>query len=232
VADFRQQYPDQSDELGRFIRFGGSVGIHVIISSNRGSELPRTLGGNIPLRIALQMAEKQDYTDVLNTIVPPLSLRTEGRGFYLSDGIAECQVAFPNKALSGQDFSLNEMSLSVQNSEKDLLEVKKVVQELGNRMMSISKDQNLPKKIEAMKDVLTVEDFNKYLSINNKLGDETKIPLGLAFDNFDPVFIDPLNELPFWTVLGPRQSGKTAFLLNFIYQLKRLRSSSDSSLLA
>jgi len=219
VADFRQQYPDQSDELGRFIRFGGSVGIHVIISSNRGSELPRTLGGNIPLRIALQMAEKQDYTDVLNTIVPPLSLRTEGRGFYLSDGIAECQVAFPNKALSGQDFSLNEMSLSVQNSEKDLLEVKKEVQELGNRMMSISKEQNLPKKIEAMKDVLTVEDFNKYLSINNKLGDETKIPLGLAFDNFDPVFIDPLNELPFWTVLGPRQSGKTAFLLNFIYQL-------------
>jgi S-DNA-T family DNA segregation ATPase FtsK/SpoIIIE len=123
IDDFRQQYPDQSDELGRFIRFGGSVGIHVIISSNRGSELPRTLGGNIPSRIVLQLAEKQDYTDVLSTIVPPLSLKTECRGFYLSDQMAECQIAYPNLALISPKNHVQSATINQQGNEKDLQEV-------------------------------------------------------------------------------------------------------------
>jgi len=218
VADFRQQYPDQSEELGRFIRFGGSVGIHVIISSNRGSELPRTLGGNIPTRIVLQMAERQDYTDVLNTIVPPLSLRTEGRGYYLSDGFAECQIAFPDKALSAHNMSLGNIN-NIQNSEKDLQEIKKVILEIGSQMSLVCKDNELPKKIESMKEELKIDDFNIYLNEHDNFGDDTKIPLAIEFENLSPVFIDPLTELPYWTILGPRQSGKTTLLLDFIYQL-------------
>ncbi len=223
VADFRQQYPDQSEELGRFIRFGGSVGIHVIVSSNRGSELPRTLGGNIPSRIVLQMAEKQDYTDVLSIIVSPLSLRTEGRGYYLSEGIVECQIAFPDKALSIHNLSLDNIS-NIQNSEKDLQEIKKVVLEIGGQMSLVCEDKRLPNKIESMKEELTVENFMAYLNHHNKIGDETKIPLAIEFENLEPVFIDPLNELPFWTVLGPRQSGKTTLLLDFIYHLYECRA--------
>jgi hypothetical protein len=219
IADFRQQYPDQSDELGRFIRFGGSVGIHVIISSNRGSELPRTLGGNIPSRIVLQLAEKQDYTDVLSTIVPPLSLKTECRGFYLSDQMAECQIAYPNLALISPKNNVQSATINQQGNEIDLQEVKKIILEIGRQMFSACKDAVLPMKIEAMKDILSIDDFSFYIIRSRRLEDDAKIPIGISYATLNPVFIDPQNELPFWTLLGPRQSGKTTFLLNLIYQL-------------
>lgn len=219
VADFRQQYPDQSEEMGRFIRSGGAAGIHIIISSNRGTELPRTLGANIPRRIVLQMAERQDYLDVLNAMVPPLSLKTDARGYYLTEEIAECQVAIPDSNLLAQDLN-SERPLQLKMKKRfDIQDVSKLITDLGKTMTAISTDFSLPEPVDVMKDTLTLDDFSIKLSNFQEMLKNRTIPLALLYDDLNPIFSDLDKELPFWTVLGPRQSGKSTFLAHFIFQI-------------
>jgi len=223
IADFRQQYPEQSDELGRFIRSGGAVGIHMIITSNRVSELPRSLSGNIINRIVLQLPERQDYMDAVNTAVPPLTMRTQGRGFFSCDGlVAECQIALPNKALLNysKDYLSEDISPQVDRGdlakERTLAELPSLVATLGNQMRQ-SWQGELPRGIHAMTKVLDKNDFETVLTTSTHELSGAALPLGLDYDNLRPLIADITREGQFWTIIGPRQSGKSTGLTAFAY---------------
>ena len=224
VADLRQQYPEQAEGLGRFIRSGGAVGIHVIITSNRGSELPRTLSGNITRRIVLQLTEKQDYIDIINKAVPPLTMRTEGRGYLMANGdVAECQVALADPGLltwhaQTSDASHTQIDQTQRAKEQLLAEANHVVEQLGQQMRS-AWQENLPKPIDAMQDELSLPAFQKSVAHSQHPYHTFPLPLGLYYDTLLPAIVDAKGEVPFWTILGPRQSGKSTLLLNFICQL-------------
>lgn len=224
VAELRQTYPEQADSLSRYLRSGGGLGIHVVITSNRGGELPRSLSGNITRRIVLQLTEKQDYMDVLNAIVPLLTMRAEGRGYLLSNGeIAECQVAIPLASILQTAVPFNERTVPLvkQNQkarDQYLNDVGVVVSNLGEKMSSAWSGE-LPKQIFAMEDTLPIDEYHKILKRSSLGFQFLPMPLGLYYESLEPVIPDAKGEIPFWTVIGGRQSGKSTFLLNIIYQL-------------
>ena len=227
IADFRQQYPERADELGRYIRSGGAVGIHVIITSNRGSELPRTISGNITRRIVLQLAERQEYMDVLNAIVPPMSIKTEGRGYYLADEIAECQISLPLMDIYESEyplFSNDAFRTLSKQQKKDLIisEVNKVITKIGHDM-KISWHDNLPQEILTMPEIVEKKHFRKILEKSINLQNADQLSLGVRYDDLEIFNIPIGHEIPFWTVLGPRSNGKSSFLLALIYYIEQIR---------
>jgi len=224
VADMRIQYPEQADELGRFIRSGGSVGIHMVVSSNRGSELPRSLSGNMTNRIVLQLTEVQEYMDVLNTRVPPLTMRTEGRGYLFQDGdVAECQVSIPELSLLDEISDAGEKETyqlpidqgeTVKEHYLDNLPL--VIHRLGKSMSEGWQDE-LPEDILAMEDSLTRSEFQSILQLAPALTSGFTLPLGILYENLKPIVLDVRAEGSFWTVLGGRQSGKSTLLTSIAY---------------
>lgn len=224
IADFRQQYPDQADELGRHIRSGGAVGIHVIITSNRGMELPRTLSGNITRRIVLQLAERQEYMDVLNAIVPPLSIRTEGRGYYVADEVAECQIAIPQLDLIGNvnPYVHNpdvKSSSKQQRKDQIMLDVNRVISEIGAQMKS-SWLEKIPQQIMAMPEIVDKPMFNALLKMVHQQLPFVNIPIGIRYEDLDPINVVFEGEVPFWTIIGTRLTGKSSALIALIHYLR------------
>lgn len=216
VADFKNQYPDQFDELGRFVRSGGAVGIHIIFSTNRGSELSRNLSGNIPARIVLQLAERQEYADVLGTMnVAPLPKAT-GRGYLQVDGIVECQVAQPDMAIFGETPDL-EVNSQKSGKESGLEQQLAVAEKVADRMNSAWKGER-PKLIQAMPEVLEFEQFVASVEQERFGQPAFSLPIGISYETLSTIWVNPQAELQFWTVTGKKKSGKTNLLASLYIQ--------------
>lgn len=221
IADLYSQNPDQAHELGRFIRSGGSVGIHLIITANRVSELPRQLSGNISNRIVLQLTDSQEYLDVLGQRMPSLTLRTQGRGYLAQEGeVAECQVAIPDPALSGS-FPREKPDGNNIRWDKDqaIVQLPRLLGALAAEMRAAWSGE-LPKSIDAMADVLTLTGFERTVERLPKQLSGVSIPIGVDYQRLSPVYVDLRKEGPFWTILGGRQSGKSTSLLSMVYFLE------------
>jgi S-DNA-T family DNA segregation ATPase FtsK/SpoIIIE len=218
IADLYSQNPDQAHELGRYIRSGGTVGIHLIITANRVSELPRQLSGNISNRIVLQLTDVQEYMDVLGKRMPALTMRTQGRGYIVQDGeVAECQIAIPDPGLTHGD-----TSGEISHWDKDLAitQLPRLLSRLGGEMRTAWSGE-VAKPIEAMTDMLTLTDFTRTLERLPKQLAGVSVPIGVDFQRLSPVYVDLRKEGPFWTILGGRQSGKSTFLLSLVHFLEK-----------
>ncbi len=216
AADFRNQYPDQFEELGRFVRAGGAVGIHTIFSTNRGSELSRGLSGNIPARIVLQLAERQEYADALGTMnVAPLPKAT-GRGYLQVDGIVECQVAQPDIAIFDETPDL-EVNSQKSGKESGLEQQLAVADKVADRMNAVWKGER-PKLIQAMPEVLDFEPFVASLEQERFGQPAFSLPIGIAYETLSTIWVNPQAELQFWTVTGKKKSGKTNLLASLYIQ--------------
>ncbi|MBG0785462.1 MAG: hypothetical protein H0S79_10195 [Anaerolineaceae bacterium] len=218
IADLYSQNPDQAHELGRYIRSGGMVGIHLIITANRVSELPRQLSGNISNRIVLQLTDVQEYLDVLGKRMPTLTMRTQGRGYIVQDGeVAECQIAIPDTGLTHGD-----TGGEISHWDKDLAiaNLPRLLGSLGAEMRA-AWSGDLTKPIEAMTDILTLTDFERTLERLPKQLAGVSVPIGVDFQRLSPVYVDLRKEGPFWTILGGRQSGKSTFLLSLVHFLEK-----------
>jgi S-DNA-T family DNA segregation ATPase FtsK/SpoIIIE len=216
VADFKNQYPDQFDELGRFVRSGGAVGIHLILSTNRGSELSRSLSGNIPARIVLQLAERQEYGDVLGTIaVPPLP-KSPGRGFLQVDGIVECQVAQPDMGIFGETPDA-EATPQKTGKESGLEQQLAVADKVADRMNAAWKGER-PKLIQAMPEVLEFGQFVASVEQERFGQPAFSLPIGISYETLSTIWVNPQAELQFWTITGKKKSGKTNLLASLYIQ--------------
>ncbi len=224
VADLRQSYPNQAEELGRFIRSGGAAGIHVIITSNRGSELPRSLSGNIMTRIVLQLTDEQEYLDILNARVPRLTMRTEGRGYFLDEGnVAECQVALLEESavhfLRAAEGSTRRLIPQDETAKESYLEaLPAAIKGLALDMQN-SWEGETPYEIRAMDDVLSLADFNQIVEGLPQTPGVVNLPLGLLYEDLSPVIADLGDVGTLWTVLGGRSSGKSSALMGMSYFL-------------
>jgi S-DNA-T family DNA segregation ATPase FtsK/SpoIIIE len=221
IADLYSQNPDQAYELGRFIRSGGSVGIHLIITSNRVSELPHQLSGNISNRIVLQLTDAQEYLDVLGHRMPSLTKRTQGRGYLVQEGtVAECQVAIPDLALSAS-LQREEPEDNNPHGNKDtaLTHLPSLLDTLGVEMQTAWSGKPV-KSINAMTEVITLTEFEQTVKKQPKQLSGVSIPIGVDYQRLSPVYVDLRKEGPFWTILGGRQSGKSTSLLSMVYFLE------------
>ena len=216
VADFKNQYPDQFDELGRFVRSGGAVGIHIIFSTNRGSELSRNLSGNIPARIVLQLAERQEYADVLGTMGVAALPKAPGRGYLQVDGIVECQIAQPDMAIFGETPDA-EVTPQKPGKESGLEQQLVVADKVANKMKAAWKGER-PKLIQAMPEVLEFEQFVTSAEQERFGQPAYSLPIGIAYETLTTIWVNPQAELQFWTVTGKKKSGKTNLLASLYIQ--------------
>ncbi|MEI7988907.1 MAG: FtsK/SpoIIIE domain-containing protein [Chloroflexota bacterium] len=188
-AELRSSFPDQAEAISRYVRTGKGVGIHLVFSTNRGTELSRAIASNISQRIVLQMASNDEYLDVVGKRVFPLSAKAEGRGYWVDDPLAECQVA------------------SVGQPAKLVASLGKAWQ--GERPPPVNV---LPSHIPYPQVLPLLEKFQQE-------GKALAAPIGFSYDTLELIKVDLAQEVPYWLVLGPRQSGKSQFLLSFAYGL-------------
>lgn len=94
-AELRANFPDESERLLRFVRDGKPVGIHLIVVTNRGPELIRSVANNIARRLVLQLGSRDEYLDIIGRQTRPLNENIPGRGYWVDGAPCECQVAQP-----------------------------------------------------------------------------------------------------------------------------------------
>ena len=107
-GELRANFPEEADRLTRFVRDGGRLGIHFIITSARGPELTRSISNMIARRLVLQLVSKDDYLDIIGKPVSPLTKNIPGRGYWVDDGIAIAQVATPPASVHKQIRAMQE----------------------------------------------------------------------------------------------------------------------------
>ncbi len=129
-AELQKNYPDEVERMTRFVRDGGPLGIHFIITTSRGPELIRSISNLISRRLVLQLANKDEYIDIIGRQVPPLTANIPGRAFWVDGDVSVCQVAQPPERL---------------------VETMKAMRE--------SWKGNLPSRIEVLADSIPLSDF-------------------------------------------------------------------------
>ena len=94
-AELRANFPEEAERLTRFVRDGGPLGIHFIITTSRGPELIRSVSNIISRRLVLQLSNKEEYIDLIGRQVPPLTGNIPGRAYWVDGDVSTCQIAQP-----------------------------------------------------------------------------------------------------------------------------------------
>ncbi len=184
-ADFRSTYPELAEEIGHFVRTGKGAGIHIIIATNRGSELLRNISSNIANRLILNLATMDEYQDVLGLRPFTRSMNCIGRGFWQENRLAECQIA---------SFRFRDTPVAASRG---------------------CWSGDIPQTIEALSDAYPISEIIKRTAGLESKSDQLNIPVGISYENVDLIKENLILEMPAWLVLGPRQSGKSNLLAAF-----------------
>lgn len=182
-AEMRANFPDEGERLSRYVRDGKAAGIHLVITSNRGAELTRNISSNIARKLVLQLANRDEYLDVIGKIVHPLFVRSEGRGYWVAEAPNECQVG------STAEINLKTLAKEMTNTWT------------GSR----------PQPIGTIPTCISVDDLQARLE-QSKRQLNNRIVVGIAYENLEMVCPDLTREQRSWLIIGPRESGKSNFL--------------------
>jgi S-DNA-T family DNA segregation ATPase FtsK/SpoIIIE len=198
-SEFRSQYPDHVERLPPYINNGKAAGIHLIISTNRRADLLNKMA--IARRIVLRLTNRDEYSDAVGGRVSVLPvLQTEGRGLWVDGKPIECQVAH---------------ALSALKEDGELVEPENACEELSQMWRG-----SLPPRIQTLSAQIPLTELLEQIEDSNP--DEIPIPVGVSFENMQPVIINLLRELPRWLVLGPPRSGKSNFLNSIVEAVHRI----------
>ena len=181
-ADFRSTYSELAEEIGHFVRTGKGACVHILVATNRGSELMRNISSNIANRLVLNLATMDEYQEVLGLRPYTRSMNCAGRGFWQENKLAECQVA---------SFQVSEMPVTSSQSFWT---------------------GELPRPINVLSDVYSVSEILKRAAGTESKPDLLTMPAGISYENVDLITVNLQTEMPTWLVLGPRQSGKSNLL--------------------
>jgi S-DNA-T family DNA segregation ATPase FtsK/SpoIIIE len=187
-AEMRANYPDHAERVSRYARDGKAVGLHLIITTNRGLELSRIV---IARRIVLQMAKRDEYMDVIGRAVSLPSIQAEGRGLWVERQTLECQIAQPQVQFTGQE--------ALQD-----------VHTICEAMRAAWKGPQAH-PIRVLSEFIPFEEVMGELEASGKKN-RLPIPAGVSFESLELVAPQMLREIPRWLVIGPPRSGKSNFL--------------------
>lgn len=99
INSFAELWSNCQEEAERFIRFvrdGGRLGLHFIITTSQRHELIHSIASIVSRRLVLRLADKDDYIDLVGRPVAPLE-ETPGRGYWVDGEVVLCQTAQPPK---------------------------------------------------------------------------------------------------------------------------------------
>lgn len=182
-AEMRANFPDEAERLSRYVRDGKAVGIHLVITTNRGAELNRNISSNIARKLVLQLSNRDEYLDVIGKVVHPLFIRSEGRGYWVADAPNECQIGSTSE-------------INIKNLAKE---------------MDKSWTGELPKKIGVIPTCISIEEMLGRLDKDIRKS-ASRVLVGISYENLEEIYPDLERELRNWLIIGPRESGKSNFL--------------------
>lgn len=183
--DLRKDFPELADRVIRYATDGKTAGIHLILGTNRGADLLRSVSDNIGKRFVLRLNTKDEYYDLIGQKVQQLSSNGRGRGYLADDGVAEVQVAETN-------------------SLKDLFD-----------HMKASWRGKIPRPIFTMPECVSTVNLDTFLDTipsHGNISGHDLLPIGVSWDYLDVKMVDILEERPIWLVTGSAMKGKSNVL--------------------
>ena len=200
IEEFTGFQAEHDERLAQVQKLTGdckSIDIHFVLASNSITSIRAGLRDNFRNCMAFGQKSASDYRDILGKAVPPLD-EIPGRGYTnTSQDVLECQVASP---AAQPDIDIRSPGATIQ--------LRKIVQAMAKVWGGAQ-----PVPIEALPVRLELAQLWARLSFHAHVnGSWQTAPLGLDFDNLNPVTIDFNRFEPYSLVIGPPQSGKTSFL--------------------
>ncbi len=199
-TEFANAFPDLVDDLTRFAREGGNLGLHVILTASSAGAIPMRLGNNIALAAALALTDAGDYGSVVGRtggLVPERGVR--GRGLIRDTSPLEFQTATP---AAGQSEAERVRGL------RDLI-----------AGMASGWDGPPAPPIKQLPDLFPLSD----LQTPSPTWDATEtgslaVPIGLDAESLAPLSID-IHQDSHILVTGSPLSGKTTLLQTWLLAL-------------
>lgn len=185
-AAFRNQF-EENDRIAQYAQMGKSVGLHLIVTTNRRMDLWSGVADNIARRLVLYLSSPDEYYDALDARVKPFARVVRGKGYWRDDQVYLCQIASPEVQTPEKTYNA-----------RHLAEVMK--QQWGGPR---------PRPIGVLPSCLPLS-----VLMRSTVGSDENLvlPLGVSFEDLQPLLVD-VDEVPAeWFVLGARRTGKSNFL--------------------
>ncbi|MGL4588645.1 MAG: type VII secretion protein EssC [Mycoplasmatales bacterium] len=244
-AELKSEQPEFMKELVSAARIGRSLGIHLILATQKPSGVvDDQIWSNSKFKLCLKVAEEADSKELLKT-ADAAYIKEAGRGYLKvgNDEIYELfQSAYSGAAFEsesehvkdnrvyviseiGQQKLINEdLSEGSDDKQKEVTELDRIVEYI-EEVYETQNYQEVPKPwLEPLPNLLVSQTTNS--QVNNKLN--LVVPLGLVDipDNqAQTIFSVNFLENPILGIFGTSQSGKTMTMMQILLELAKQNNS-------
>ena len=197
---FARSYPEAEDALAEIVREGGNLGLHLILTATSPSRVKGWVSNNVNLAVALQLADRGDYSLAVGRTQGLEPAPLPGRGLVEGTPPLEFQTALP---------------VAGATSPERATALKALVDDLarawpGPRPRPIA---TLPQVVPYC-GLVPPGDAWPPAPADGSLA----VPVGLDVEDLAPFPID-LCDGPHFLITGPVESGKTTFLQTWLLGL-------------
>jgi S-DNA-T family DNA segregation ATPase FtsK/SpoIIIE len=197
---FATTYPDAEEQLGPLTREGGGLGIQLVLTATSTSSVKTRVSGNITLAVALQLADRSEYSMVVGRTEGLEPAPIPGRGLMKGTPPLEFQTALP---VAGRGEAERTAGL------------KALIKQMAGAWQGPH-----ARPIPVLPDVVPLADLvppgDSWVPV--PADGSLAVPIGLDVDVLDPVVVD-LSEGPHFLITGSAQCGKTTFLQTWLLAL-------------
>lgn len=185
-------YPETEELLVQITREGSNLGVFVVLTANTPGAVKYRIAANFKISIALQMADRGDYSTIVGRTTGLDSSAPYGRGLIRDNPPLEFQTALP---ISGDDEGERTENL------------RKLAEDLNTSWKGAKAEEipEVPKK-------LTPEMLIAKLQ---RLYESFSLPLGIDFETVAPL-LHNFREEEHLLIAGNARSGKSTFLNSII----------------
>ncbi len=186
------------ERFENLIRIGASLGIYVVMTANRPSEILEKIKSNFPNTLSLELADSSDYHYVVGRMPSSPGRLPEGRGF-----------------VKGQIPPLQfQTALSI--DARNDAERSKQLRERFTHMDQLWVGDK-PSPIATLPEIITFD----MLSDRREQHVKTTLMIGLQVADLKP-FLFKLDDGPYFIVSGRMESGKTALLTSIAMEMTKV----------